>query len=154
MAANKTYLQSLKMAHRALLAGQCVLLGISFYLVLQKKITASKELDKALQVAAILVSFAAVWAASIIVKQQLAKINITAKTMQEKRAAYRKLCILQWALIEVAVFFCTVCFFIAGNFSFAALAVVQVIYFALQAPNKIKMMLQLGLSENEVDTLQ
>jgi hypothetical protein len=71
----------------------------------------------------------------------------------EKLQDYRKALIVRWAMVEAAALFVIICFFTAGNYSYAALAAALIIYFALQAPNKLKIMLQLQLNEQEADTL-
>jgi hypothetical protein len=61
------YLKSLKIVHRVLLAGQCIMLAIVLYLVMQQTMPAAKPaLDKTLQVIALLVSFAVVFGATAV----------------------------------------------------------------------------------------
>ncbi len=141
--------------HLALLAGQCMFLAIVVFLVVRNIIQpVTPSLDKILQVIALLVSFAAVFGSISIFKKKLLTINATAENMAEKTVQYRVANILQWAMIEGASLFSIICFFLTGNYSFAALAIALIVFFAMLIPSKIKMMLQLQLSEQEADALE
>lgn len=149
------YLQSLKITHGIMLGGQVVMLVLVLYLVLQHSVPpVMRGTDRTLQVIALLLSFAAVAGSAMLFKNRLAAINTAAGNAVDKTYRYRKACIRKWAIIEAAETFCVICFYLAGNYAFAALAVALMGYFALQGANKIKIMLQLQLSEQEVDALQ
>jgi hypothetical protein len=148
------YLKSLKIVHRALLAGQCIMLAIVLYLVMQQSMPAAKPaLDKTLQVIALLVSFAVVFGAAAVFKKRLAVIN-NMGNLAEKSNHYRKANLIQWAMVEVAVLFSISCFLLTGNYAFAALAIALMVFFALLGPSRLKTMLQLQLNEQELDGLQ
>ncbi|MEP6748157.1 MAG: hypothetical protein ABJB86_10565, partial [Bacteroidota bacterium] len=72
----------------------------------------------------------------------------------EKLNDYRTAAIIKWAMIEGAALFAIICFMITRNYAFIALAFALIIFFALQAPSKLKLMLQLQISESEFATLQ
>ena len=138
----------------ALLAGQCLFLAVMIFLVTRKSTTVVEpSFDKILQVVALLVSFGSVFAATNIFKKRLLAINTDATTIAEKAEQYRAANIFRWAMIEASSLFAIICFFLTGNYSFAALAVALIIFFVLIAPSRLKAMLQLQLSEQEVDTL-
>jgi hypothetical protein len=149
------YLKSLKIVHRVLLTGQCIMLAIVLYLVMQQTMPAAKPaLDKTLQVIALLVSFAVVFGATAVFKKRIAVINNTMGNLAEKSNHYRKANLIQWAMVEVAVLFSISCFLLTGNYAFAALAIALMLFFALLGPSRLKTMLQLQLNEQEVDGLQ
>ena len=149
------YLGSLRNMHLALLAGQCVMLGIALYLVVQKKIPpAEKSLDKILQIAALAVAFVGVYGATVMIKKKLGAINTSGSKLEEKAGQYRMASRIQWVLLECASFFSIACFLLTGNYAFGALAVALILFFALQAPTRLKIMLQLQLNEQEADSLQ
>ncbi|MEP6727447.1 MAG: hypothetical protein ABJC98_16630 [Bacteroidota bacterium] len=149
------YLKSLRIVHLALLAVQCLMLATVLYLVMQKTMPAAEPaLDKTLQVAALLVSFGAVFGATGIFKKRLASIPVGANSQAEKANQYRMANIIQWALLEAASLFSSICFLLTGNYAFAALAIALIVYFAMLGPSKLKAMLQLQLSEQEADALQ
>jgi hypothetical protein len=149
------YLQSLRIIHLALLAGQCLFLAVMVFLVVRNILPpVSPSLDKTFQVMALLVSFAAVLGAINIFKKRLSSINAAAENIAEKITQYRAASILKWAMIEGATLFSLICFFLTGNYSFAALAIALIIFFALLIPSKVKIMLQLQLNEQEADALE
>ena len=149
------YLKSLKIIHLALLAGQCMFLVVMVFLVVRNILPpVSPSLDKTFQVMALLVSFAAVFGSMRIFKKKLLTINTTAGSIAGKLAQYRTANILQWAMIEGATLFSIICFFLTSNYSFAALAITLIVFFAMLMPAKIKIMLQLQLNEQEADALE
>ncbi|MEO5684122.1 MAG: hypothetical protein ABIQ88_15875 [Chitinophagaceae bacterium] len=149
------YLKALKITHKVLLAGQCLLLGIVVFLVAVKKLPpATPQLDKLLQVFALLLAFTGGYAATIVFKKKLANINGTAANVTAKLASYRAANIVKWAIVEGAAIFSMMCFLLTGNYSFAALSLALIIFFVLLSPSVIKIMLQLQLSQQEADALQ
>ena len=145
----------LKIMHGAMLIGQLLFIAVLFYLVYSKKITAPlTDQDRIFQVIAIAFAAIAFFAGTSLFKKKITTLregfNSTAKEKFEK---YRSACIVQWALLEGAVLFCGICFFLTGNYAFLALAAVLILLFAMQVPNKTKMALQLGLSSTDTDEL-
>lgn len=152
---NGGYFKALRILHIMLLAGQCLFLAVMIFLVTRKLTTSvDPSFDKILQVIALLLSFGGVFAATSIYKKRLLAINTDAATMTEIGNQYRAANIFRWAMIEGPSLFVIICFFLTGNYSFAALAVALIIFFALTAPSRLKAMIQLQLSEQEVDQLQ
>lgn len=104
-----------------------------FFLVYRKEVTPPlAALDKAFQVIAIVFSSLAFFAGNELFKRRLAAIKEDIdSTVQEKFEKYRSACTIQWALLEVAVLFCGICFSLVGNYSFLALAGVLALLFML-----------------------
>lgn len=146
---------SFKIMHRAMFIGQLVFLGVLFFLVYRKMVSPPLAAqDKIFQVIAVVFSAVAFFAGNELFKKRLAAIKDDIDlTLKGKFEKYRSACIIQWALLEGAVLFSGICFFLAGNYAFLALAAVLALLFMLQAPDKNKMALQLGLSSADVEAL-
>lgn len=146
---------SFKIMHRAMFVGQLVFLCVLFFLVYRKMVSPPLAAqDKIFQVIAVVFSAVAFFAGNALFKKRLAVIKEDIDpTLKEKFEKYRSACIIQWALLEGAVLFCGICFFLTGNYAFLALAAVLALLFMLQAPDKNKMALQLELSSADVEAL-
>jgi hypothetical protein len=154
MPQSNTYLRSLKTTHLALLAVQLLLFVLVVFMVARQRLpSADLNTDKKMQVVVLLVSFAALWGAHNLFKNAVASINAGAASPEQKLFQYRKACIRRWAIITAAIVFCLLCFFLVRNYSFAALALAMVFFYACQTVNKIKLMLQLRLNESDMVTL-
>ena len=112
-----------------------------------------EELDKVLQVAALIITAAGIFAGMTLFKKKLMQIREMQTGAKEKFDLYRSACIIQWALLEGPSIFCIICFFLTGNYAFLALVLVVLFLFAMTAPSKLKILLQLQISESELDDL-
>jgi len=146
-------LRSLQILHKALMLGPVLFGAIAFYLVYTGKFSPSlAEQDQLLQLIAIAISFAAVFIGSSIFKTKVFQIRDAEQTVAEKAAAFRAVCLIQWALLEGASIFCIMCFLLTGNLAFLALAAAVMLWFALTGPSKMKIMLLLRLNETEMES--
>jgi uncharacterized membrane protein YbhN (UPF0104 family) len=147
-------LKVLNTIHKAMLTGQVLFAAVGFYLVYSNTLEPpAKELEKILQVVALTVTAACVYAGITLFKKRLQQIREMQTGAKEKFEKYRSACILQWALTEAPVLLCIICLFLTGNYAFLALAAVLIILFAMMAPSKIKIILHLQIGEQEVDDL-
>ena len=147
-------LKALNIIHKALMAGQIFFSGVCFYLIYSNVVLPmGEELDKVLQVAALIITAAGIFAGMTLFKKKLMQIREMQTGAKEKFDLYRSACIIQWALLEGPSIFCIVCFFVTGNYAFLALVLVVLILFAMTAPSKVKILLQLQISELELDDL-
>jgi hypothetical protein len=147
-------LKILTLLHKALLMGQILFAAVCFYLVYTNTmLSAAKELEKFLQVAALILVAAGTYAGMAIFKKKLQQIRDIQTDAKEKFAIYRSACIIQWALLEGPSLFCIICFFLTGNYAFLALAIVVMFLFVMMAPSKTKILLQLQISEAELEDL-
>lgn len=145
-------LKALQIIHKALLFGQIIFASIVLFLKYTDDLPPDlKKLDQALQVIAILLSVGGFFIGSSIFKRKIQQVMDTFPDIKAKAKAYRSACILQWALLEGPSLFCIICFFLVGNYAFLALAAVLMLLFALLAPVKLKIMLQLKISEAEME---
>ncbi len=140
--------------HKALLMGQVLFAGVCMYLVYTNTILPmAKELDKTLQVAALIFAVGGIYAGMTIFKKKLITITAMQADAKGKFALYRTACLIQWALLEGPSIFCTICFFLTGNYAFLALVLIILFLFVMTAPSKLKIQLQLQLSEAELEDL-
>jgi hypothetical protein len=152
---NTNEFYTFKIVHRALLIGQVLFLGVMFYLLYSKTVIPPLTAqDKIFQVIAILFAAIAFFAGNAVFKKRLAAIRDGAGiSVKEKFEKYRSASIVRWALLEGAALFCGICFFLTGNYAFLGLALVVILLFAMQFPDKTKMALQSGLSIMDTDEL-
>jgi hypothetical protein len=152
-AAKPGELKALLIVHRALLMGLLLFSIVAFYLVYSKTFTDGfQELDKILQVVAIILSAGGFYFGTVLFKKKLLQAR-ELPTAKEKMALYRAACILQWAMIEGPCLFVIISFLLTGNYAFLALAVVLMLLFTMMAPSKLKIAFQLQLSEQEIAEL-
>lgn len=145
--------KSLQLLHTAMLAGMVLFCVVSAVIHFSGKLTANVSLNKVLQVTILAVTFASIKTGLSVFDRKLQAVPATA-VPAEKFAIYRIAAIIKWISIEVPVLCAAVCFMITRNYAFIALAFALIIFFFLQAPSQIKVMLQLKLSEPGFDSLQ
>ncbi|MBS1752619.1 MAG: hypothetical protein R2765_09420 [Ferruginibacter sp.] len=147
-------LRVLNIFHKALLMGQIIFAAVCVYLVYSGKVKSfSINLDKPLQVAALLMAAAGVFAGNTHFKKKLLQIRDLQENAKQKFEAYRAASLLQWSLIEVPSIFSIICFFLTGNYAFIALAFLLIMIFAIQAPSKNKVAQQLQVNEADLEEL-
>lgn len=147
-------LKALNIIHKALMTGQILFASVCIYLIYTKAIEAqAKELDKVLQVVALVITAGGIFAGMGFFKKKLLQLREMQVSAKEKFSLYRMACIVQWALLEGPSIFCIICFFLTGNYAFLALMVVVLFLFTMTAPSKLKVLLQLQISEAELDAL-
>ena len=152
---NTSPFRSLQLIYRALLWGQILFLVIALIAAstIAKK-TASEQLDRQLQVIAVLVSFSAFIIGSRIFKKKLFQARHANISAKHKLVIYRTASIIQWVLMDVATVFCIAGYIVTHNFSFIGLAMLMLVIFGGMNPFKSKVMLQLALSSADVETLR
>lgn len=147
-------LQLLNIIHKALMTGQILFAAVCAYLIYSKSVLPSaSDLDKVLQVVALIATAGGIFAGMNFFKKKLLEIREMQTGAREKFDQYRKACIVQWALLEGPSIFCIICFFVTGNYAFLALVLIMLFLFAMTAPSKRKILLQLQMSEAELDDL-
>ncbi len=149
---NKSGLKVLAVLHKALLLGQILFAAIAFYLTYSGGFSSQlSHLDKELQLVAVAISFAGVFIGASLFKKKANQLRDSRADVKTKTEAYRSVSIIQWALIEAPSLFNTICFMLTGNYAFLALAGTLILWFALTAPSKMKIMLLLRLKEEEME---
>ncbi len=151
---NPGALRTLLLLHKSMLVGQLIFATVAFYLVYSNQFATSlKHLDRPLQLIAIAFSAAAVYGGNFLFKKKLAEARTAITGAKEKMAIYRQACIIQWAMIEGASLFSIICFLLTRNYAFLVLAAVLMLLFAMMAPSKLKITIQLQISEAEIEAL-
>ncbi|MGG9962149.1 hypothetical protein [Ferruginibacter sp. SUN106] len=147
-------IKALTIIHKAMLVGQILFAAVCVYIVYAKiEVSPLKELDRILQVLAVVLAAGGFFAGTSLFKKKLLQARDLPTDTKEKFALYRTACIIQWALIEFPCLFCIICFFLTGNYAFIALAAVLILLFGMLAPAKAKIIFQLGISEDELNEL-
>lgn len=147
-------IKALTILHKALLAGQVIFAAVCVFLAYAKMLpTTQEDLDRILQVMAVVLSAAGFIGGNSFFKKRVLEIRDMQTNAKEKLTMYRAACIVQWALLEGPGIFTIICFFITGNYAFIALASVLMLLFAMLAPSKTKIAFQLALSEEELNEL-
>ena len=137
-----------------MLLGQIIFAAICIYLVYSGIIKSSEvELDKLLQVSALVISAAGLFGGSSYFKKKILLIRGMQTDVKSKFEAYRTACLLQWALLEVPALFSIICFFLTTNYAFIVLALLLIVIFALLIPSKNKIALQLQVDEADLENL-
>lgn len=140
--------------HKALLMGQILFSAVCAYLMYSKLVEPlAPELEKILQVAALILTAGGIYAGMSLFKKKLIQVRESQCSLKEKFEQYRVAAILQWALLEGPSIFCTVSFLLTGNYAFLVLAIVIMFLFVMMGPSKLKMQLQLQISESQLDEL-
>jgi hypothetical protein len=136
-----------------MLAGMVLFCVVSAVVHLPGKLSANASLSKILQVTILAIAFISIKTGLSVFDRKLQAIPATVPAT-EKLTVYRMAAIIKWVLIEIPVLFAVVFFMITRNYAFIVLAFALIIFFALQAPSRLKIMLQLQLSEQEAGVLQ
>jgi len=154
MVRKSPFLSKLLKVHSTLLIGQ-LLMAVIVALLWQLDIITSfsRELDRVLQVVAILISGTALFLGARIFRQRIERARDMLGSAAEKITIYQSACLLQWSLLSGASLFCIISFLLVGNLSFLLLALTLLFFFFLSRPSKIKLLLLLRLNEHEIEDL-
>jgi hypothetical protein len=149
------YFRALRILHTAMLLGQVFFLIIILYFVYSHVAKpAGSSTDKVFQVAAIIIVFACVYGGVQYFKKQLENIRQNTTLLTDKATQYRAANITQWALTEGSCLFTIISFYVTGNYAFAVLAGMIIIYFFMLGPSKLKATIHLSLNEAEAAELE
>jgi hypothetical protein len=148
-------LKGLIIIHTAMLIGQLIFTAVCFYLVYTKSAPTGdmEELDKILQVIAVIISVAGFLIGTSLFKKKLLQARSIETGNVQKFEMYRSASIIQWVFIEGPSLFCIIGFFLTGNYAFMALAATLMLLFTLMGPSKTKTAVQLGISEADLEEL-
>ncbi len=147
-------IQVLNIIHKALMTGLVLFSAVCVFLNYSKTVEPpAPDLDRILQVVALIASAGGVFAGMSFFKKKLAQLRDMEGTVKQKFEVYRSACIVQWALLEGPSVFCIICFFLTGNYAFLALVAALLFLFIMAAPSKLKMQLQMQVSEAELEDL-
>jgi hypothetical protein len=144
-----------KLIHKAMLVGQIIATTIFLVLTITKIQTPSLgEQDRVFQLVALLFTAVAFFVGNLLFKKKINAIKQNSElNLQQQFEQYKTASLIQWALLEAATLFNGIAYFLVENYSFIALAAVLILLFAMLAPNKTKMAIQLGISPEELEDL-
>jgi hypothetical protein len=146
--------KALSIMHKGMLISVILLGAVMFWLVSSNMVAPpSPDLDRMLQVAAIVLGVLGFFGGAALFKKRLQAIRDMNASAEEKWKNYFAVCLLQWALLEGPAIFCMISFFLTGNYAFIVLGGLLLLILAMQGPSKMKIMLQLGISEEELNEL-
>ena len=151
---NSNELRALKIIHTALFAGQIVFGSVAFFLVYSGRFSSSaKDLEKILQILAIVFCGLGYYFSTYLFKKKLLLIRESNANATAKFESYRAASIVQWALLEAPAIFTIICFLVTGNYAFLVLAGLIIGIFYLLSPSKQKIILLLQLNEEEAGNI-
>ncbi len=149
-------IKALSILHLALLAGQILFALISLFIVYGKGYTANPSWQNETNLFVFLcvtVGVAGYLAGSMIFRKKLEQINGNTKSVVEKFNDYRAASISRWALMEFAVLFCIIIFFITNNPIIIILGGICILLFFSLRPTLQKAASDLGINEIEIQQM-
>ena len=136
-----------------MLAGMVLFCVISAVVHISPRLGTGFDLNKILQVTVLALSFVLIKTGLSVFDRKLQAIPGAASPVHKLRQ-YKTAAIIKWAMIEGAVLLSAVSFMITRNYAFIALAFALLLFFAFQGPVKLKLMLQLQLTEQDFAVLE
>jgi hypothetical protein len=115
---------------------------------------AGTNVEKTLQVTAILFSVILFIIGLNLFKRGMLKARNSGEGGQERFAKYRSACVLWWAMIEAPGIFAAVGYALTGNFAFLLLAAAHVLALLTFMPRKENIIVLLNLTPQEVKQLE
>lgn len=149
-----TAFQTLFRLHLYLLVAQLLCaIGLIVLFFYHPPSAPNPELDRLLQIVVLLVAGMGYFGGSVwLVKKSMQAIHEMPDDVSLRFAAFRKMSIIQWALLIGPYLLSWVSFFLTGNLAFPALAVFLLVFFLLLRPNSLRTAIQLRV--READLLQ
>lgn len=126
---------------------------LSIVLIAKKTINQDVQLDRSLQLIAVLFAIVDCFVGFRLFKKKVLELRGSGLSAQEKMTGYRAASIMFWAFLFGPALFCGLCYVITGNFAFMALYAFLLFAFGAQNPFKSKVALLLKLDGNDVAEL-
>ncbi|MDI3318676.1 hypothetical protein [Pinibacter soli] len=126
---------------------------LSIVLIAKKTISQNVQLDRALQLIALLFAIASCLIGFRLYKKRVLELRAGNLSAQEKMDGFKKASVVFWRLINIPALFCGICYVITGNFAFMALYAFLLFAFGAQNPFKSKVALLLNLSASDIAAL-
>jgi hypothetical protein len=144
----------LRILHTALLLGMIMFNIVALIVVQKMRLAADESLQRALQVACILVSAASLIAGFNIFKKKMLAARNDPGPGEQRMDLYRAACILWWALIEAPGLLAVAGFMLTHNYAFLALSLFHVACLWVFTPRKANIIVLLSLNADEVARLE
>jgi hypothetical protein len=147
--------KALKIVHLGIMAGLVFFTAAILLLFQMGRLKAiDPSLERTLQVVAVVMTVALLLLGFNLFKRKLMAAHNSTEKGEERMNAYRKACIIWWAMIEAPGILAVVCFMITGNYAFIALAGFHVVVLLLFMPRKANIIVLLNLDSKEVAVLE
>ncbi|MBV4357797.1 hypothetical protein [Pinibacter aurantiacus] len=126
---------------------------LSIVLIAKKTINQDVQLDRAMQLIAVLFAIGDCFIGFRLYKKKVLELRGSDLSAQEKMNGYRGASIVFWAFLAAPALFCGICYVVTGNFAFMMLYAFLLFAFGAQNPFKSKVALLLKLDANDVAEL-
>ncbi len=148
------FLRQLLILHRVILGALLMMAAVCFavrYYGLTEPVL--QPYDQNLQMFLLLLSAVAYFAGTRLYRRKLEAARDGGLTAAEKGAVFRSASLQLWVLLEIPALLSLVGFLLVANLAYLFLALALTFFIFLQGPSKMKLMLLLRLSEQEIDSL-
>ena len=149
---SQVYFTSLKILHIALLIGQILFAGVSYFLHQSGGLQFNMgELAPMLKILVPILILGASLGSQFLFKFKIREA-ISKESLSAKLVGYRIALVLQCAILEGASLFSIMSYLLTADIWFLAMAAIVIVVFVLQAPNqqKVAMVLQLNNQEKQI----
>jgi hypothetical protein len=146
----KPAIKALILVHTAMLVGQLLMAGIMYFLVSRTNAPLNPQLDKTLQVIALVLAIGGGYAAFFLFKQKVKPLQISDVSINEKLITYRTACIIKYTLLEAPAIFCFIAFFLTHNLAFLILGGILLLVFAGQKPTVTLITYDMNVSREDL----
>lgn len=143
----QNFIRVIVIIHLALLMGQAFFAAAAIFITSNGPVNKKSNGDVFSIIAPVLVGIGIVLGTVLFIKM-VAKLP-EKETLKEKLACYQTALITRYALSEGASLFCVVCYLVTANYFLLAVMAVNVLYFILIRPDKLKISNDLNISMDE-----
>jgi hypothetical protein len=147
-------MKKLQTIYKALLMGQVLFAGLAIFIRMQGAFTnVTEDMSRILQVVAVVFAFSSVWAGMSLYRKRVSAVKDKDITTEKKISEYTSTSLIKWAMTEGPCLFCIAGYLLTGNWSFIGLGAILLFIFAGYAPQKSKVIAELGLTGQEAEQL-
>jgi hypothetical protein len=147
-------MKKLQTLYRALLMGQVLFAAVAVFIRTQGVFSnVTEDVSRILQVVAVVFAFTSIWAGMSVYRKRVAALKDKDISTEKKIGEYTGISLMKWAMTEGPALFCMVGYLLTGNWSFIGLGAIVLFVFAGYAPQKSKIIAELGLSDGEAGKL-
>lgn len=146
--------KGLKILFAALLAGQLLFAGLASVLIMTKgAMSKTSDLENTLLPVVVIVALICAVFGMRMFKARTQNVNDVQQSLTQRFIEYRAANILRWALLEGPCMFAIIGFMLTGNYLFLLITGILLLLFMSTAPKKEKVCINLGISQEELDTI-
>lgn len=145
--------KALKILFDALFVGQAVFIAAAFFVIKQKVIIPSQNIENIFLPVSIVVALSCIILGAGIFKTRLQKLNDVQLPLQEKFVQYRTNSIIRWALLEGPCLLAVTGYLVTANQLFLLIAGILLLVFTSTAPAKSKVCAHLGINNEDLESI-